>query len=250
MPDTELTDKVALVTGGSRGIGKAIVERLAMAGATVIFTYASREHEALALVKVLEGQGAKVSACQCDFHDLEAVDALVPAVVDTYGGLDIVVNNAGVTRDGLILRMKDEDWDEIIQVDLTAAFRVARAAVKPMLKHRSGRIINIASIAGVRGNPGQVNYSSAKAGMIGMTKALAREVGSRSITVNAIAPGFIETDMTAFLEGTERDEAAAVVPLGRFGRPEEVASAVWYLSLPESAYITGQVVQVDGGLGM
>lgn len=244
MPEGTLEGRVALVTGGSRGIGRAVVRRLVAEGARVRFSYASNRHEAEQLVADSQG---RASAVGCDMRDRDALSRLVPDTLDAEGRLDIVIANAGITRDGLLVRMKDDEWDDVLAVNLTGAVLTMRSALKPMMKARFGRMVVLSSVAGLHGNPGQVNYSAAKAGLVGAVKALAREVGSRGITVNAIAPGFIETDMTAFLDGA-RKQMEELIPAGRFGTPDEVASLAWYLSLPESAYITGQSFQIDGGL--
>jgi 3-oxoacyl-[acyl-carrier protein] reductase len=243
-----LAGKVALVTGASRGIGRACALALGEAGAAVAVGFGGGEREAEEVAALLRERGGAAVTLGADLADAAAAAGLVPRTVEALGGLDIVVNNAGITRDNLAVRISDEDWDAVIAVDLTAAFQVCRAALRPMLRARSGRIINISSVAGVVGNPGQANYSAAKAGLIGLTKSLCREVGSRGITVNAVAPGFIATDMTAALSGSLLDAATAAVPLGRLGTAEEVAAAVRFLALPEAGYITGHVLHVDGGM--
>jgi 3-oxoacyl-[acyl-carrier protein] reductase len=243
-----LAGKVALVTGASRGIGRACALALGEAGAAVAVGFGGGEREAEEVAALLRERGGAAVTLGADLADGSAAAGLVPRTVEALGGLDIVVNNAGITRDNLAVRISDEDWDAVIAVDLTAAFQVCRAALRPMLRARSGRIINISSVAGVVGNPGQANYSAAKAGLIGLTKSLCREVGSRGITVNAVAPGFIATDMTAALSGSLLEAATATVPLGRLGTAEEVAAAVRFLALPEAGYITGHVLHVDGGM--
>jgi 3-oxoacyl-[acyl-carrier protein] reductase len=243
-----LAGKVALVTGASRGIGRACALALGEAGAAVAVGFGGGEREAEEVAALLRERGGAAVTLGADLADAAAAAGLVPRTVEALGGLDIVVNNAGITRDNLAVRISDEDWDAVIAVDLTAAFQVCRAALRPMLRARSGRIINISSVAGVVGNPGQANYSAAKAGLIGLTKSLCREVGSRGITVNAVAPGFIATDMTAALSGPLLEAATATVPLGRLGTAEEVAAAVRFLALPEAGYITGHVLHVDGGM--
>jgi 3-oxoacyl-[acyl-carrier protein] reductase len=243
-----LEGKVALVTGGSRGIGRACVLALAEAGAAVAVGYSAKAEAAEEVAALIRSAGGAAVTLGADLADPEAPGVLVERTVAELGSIDIVVNNAGITRDNLAVRISDADWDDVLAVDLSAAFRICRAALRPMLRRRAGRIINISSIAGVIGNPGQANYSAAKAGLIGLTKALCREVGSRGITVNAVAPGFIATDMTAGLAGDTLAAATAAVPLGRLGTVDEVAAAVRFLALPEAAYITGHVLHVDGGL--
>lgn len=243
-----LHSQVALVTGASRGIGRAIALELARMGATVVVNYASSSGAAEELVEVINQAGGSAIALQADVSKAEQVDALVKTVMEKFKRVDILVNNAGITRDTLLLRMKLEDWQAVIDLNLTGVFLCTRAASKIMLKQRSGRIVNIASVAGQMGNPGQANYSAAKAGVIGLTKTLAKEFSARGITVNAVAPGFIATDMTNDLKN---DEILKYIPLGRFGKPEEVAGMVRFLaSDPAAAYITGQVLNVDGGMVM
>ncbi len=243
-----LTGKVALVTGGSRGIGAAIAHTLAKEGAAVALC--ARHSEAAATVaKAIEDGGGQALAVAADVGCTADADRLVAACLDRFGRLDILVNNAGVTRDGLILRMKDEDWDHVLSVNLAGAFRCARAVLRPMLKQKQGgRIINISSVVGSMGNVGQANYVAAKAGLIGLTKALAREVASRGITVNAVAPGFIDTEMTAGLPESVKQAHFAAIPLGRFGTAQEVAEVVAFLASEGAAYITGQVIHVNGGM--
>ncbi len=240
-----MTKPVALVTGASRGIGRAIALELAQAGMTVAVNYARSPEAAQSVVAQMEGNGAIFGA---DVSQADQVQQLFADVLEKFGRLDVLVNNAGITRDGLLMRMKDEDWQQVIDLNLTGVFLCTRAATKLMLKQRSGRIINISSTSGVLGNAGQANYAAAKAGVIGFTKAVARELSSRGITVNAVAPGFIDTDMTKDLK---LDGVLAQIPLGRVGKPEEIAGTVRFLATdPAAAYITGQVICVDGGMAM
>jgi 3-oxoacyl-[acyl-carrier protein] reductase len=243
-----LRDQVALVTGGSRGIGRATAELFAAAGTQVAITYRSRKPEADHFVEEVSRAGGKALALQADFADGAAPALAVEAAVKEFGRLDILVNNAGLTRDTLVMRMSEADWDVVLQTNLKAAFLASKAALRPMLKQKYGRIVNVSSLAGVAGNAGQANYSASKAGLIGLTRALAKEVGSRNITVNAVAPGFIETELTSALpaELLERARQAAAIP--RIGRPADVAPAIVFLASPEAGYITGQVLGIDGGL--
>ncbi|BAY13163.1 3-oxoacyl-[acyl-carrier-protein] reductase [Calothrix sp. NIES-2098] len=245
----KLRGQVAIVTGASRGIGRAIALELASYGANVIVNYASSGAAADSLVAEITAAGGQALALQADVSKAEQVDSLFNAVIEKFKRIDILVNNAGITRDTLLLRMKPEDWQAVIDLNLTGVFLCTRAASKVMLKQRSGRIINITSVAGLMGNPGQANYSAAKAGVIGFTKTVAKEMASRGITVNAVAPGFIATDMTSNLSNTE--ELLKYIPLGRYGQPEEIAGMVRFLAAdPAAAYITGQVFNVDGGMVM
>jgi 3-oxoacyl-[acyl-carrier protein] reductase len=242
----DLTGRGALVTGASGGIGEAIARALHAQGAAVAISGTRA-----AVLEDLAGElASKVHVLPCDLSRREDVEALVPAAESALGHLDILVNNAGITRDNLAMRMKDEEWDSVIAVNLSAAFRLARACLRPMMKRRFGRIISISSVVGVTGNAGQANYAAAKAGMIGMTKALAQEVASRSITVNCVAPGFIETAMTGALDDRQRAQILTSVPAGRLGRPDEIAAAVVYLASDDSAYVTGHTLHVNGGMAM
>jgi 3-oxoacyl-[acyl-carrier protein] reductase len=244
-----LAGRVAVVTGGSRGIGLAIAERLLEDGASLVVS--ARDATRLeAAVKELDARGAPVVGIPGDVSRREDVDRLVDAARERFGRIDVVVNNAGITRDGLLVRMKDDDWDRVLETNLRGAFLLTRAAAKVMVRQKRGRIVNIASTAGAMGNAGQANYSAAKAGMIGLTKATARELAHWSITVNAVAPGLIETDMTATLPAQAREALLAQIPLGRPGTPRDVAEVVGFLAGDEAAYITGQVFHVNGGLYM
>jgi 3-oxoacyl-[acyl-carrier protein] reductase len=243
-----LQDKVAVVTGASRGIGKAIALALAAEGAAVAVNYASSSNAAEAVVAEIQGMGAQAIALQADVSQPEQVERFIAAVMGKWGRVDVLVNNAGITRDTLLLRMGLEDWQAVINLNLTGVFLCTKAVSKIMLKQRSGRIVNIASVAGQMGNPGQANYSAAKAGVIGFTKTIAKELAARGITANAIAPGFIETDMT---EGVKAEEILKFIPLNRYGKPEEIAGMVRFLVAdPAAAYITGQTFNVDGGMVM
>lgn len=239
-----------LVTGGTRGIGRAIVEAFAEAGARVAFTYRSSTDEAEALKADLEDKGSDVLVFQGDAADLDAANEAVEGVLDAWDRLDVLVNNAGITRDGLMLRMGEDDWDAVINTNLKSVFNFSKAAYRPMMRQRAGAIINISSVVGVTGNPGQTNYAASKAGIIGFSKSLAKELGRRNVTVNVVAPGYVETDMTADLAEAAREAMLDAVPLGRPATPEDVAQAVLFLASPAATYITGHVLHVDGGLAM
>ncbi len=243
-----LRDRVAIVTGASRGIGRSVALALASEGAKVVVNYASSSNAAEEVVAAITEAGGNAITAQADVSKVEQVDALLNTTLEKFGRVDVLVNNAGITRDTLLLRMKPEDWQAVIDLNLTGVFLCTKAVSKGMLKQRSGRIINIASVAGQMGNPGQANYSAAKAGVIGFTKTVAKELASRGITVNAVAPGFIATDMTNDLKS---EEILKYIPLGRYGEPEEVAGMVRFLAADSAAaYITGQVFNVDGGMVM
>ena len=242
----DLTGKTALITGATGGIGAAIARALHGAGATVALSGT----RAAVLEELQTELGERCHVVACNLSDPGDVEKLIPAAEAALGGLDILVNNAGITRDGLAMRMKDEDWQQVLDVNLTAAFRLARAAMKGMMKKRWGRIINITSVVGVTGNPGQANYVAAKAGIIGLSKSLAQELASRNITVNAVAPGFIATPMTDVLNDKQKEAILGKVPAGRLGTPEEIAAAVLYLASAEAAYVTGQTLHVNGGMAM
>lgn len=245
-----LEGKNALVTGGTRGIGRAIVQALARDGARVAFTFRSSIEDAESLTAELQGAGAEVLAFQGDVAAGGSAEEAVNAVLDAWGSLDILVNNAGVTRDGLLLRMSEEDWDTVVETNLKSLFHFCKAAYRPMMKQRGGHIVNLASIAGVTGNAGQTNYAASKSGIIGFSKSLARELAARNVTVNVVAPGFVATDMTAAMTEAARDAMLSAVPLGRWAEPTEIASAVAFLASDDAQYITGHVLHVDGGLAM
>jgi len=244
-----LENQVALVTGASRGIGRAIALELARQGATVIGT-ATSESGAAGISEYLSAEGLAGKGVVLNVNDAAGCDALIDEIVKGSGGLNVLVNNAGITQDQLAMRMKDDDWSAVIDTNLTSVFRLSRAVLRPMMKARGGRIINITSVVGSAGNPGQMNYAAAKAGVAGMTRALAREIGSRNITVNCVAPGFIDTDMTKALSEEQHVSLKTQIPLGRLGQPEDIANAVAFLAGPQAAYITGTTLHVNGGMYM
>ena len=244
-----LTDQIALVTGASRGIGQAIAHALGKQGATVIGT-ATTEAGAKNISASLEAESIKGRGMVLNVADTDSTAQCLKQVTDEFGAPDILVNNAGITRDGLLMMMKDDQWDEIINTNLNSIFRMSKAVIRPMMKKRSGRIINISSVVGATGNPGQTNYAAAKAGLVGFSKSLAREIGSRNITVNTVAPGFIDTDMTRELSQQQKDSLTSQIPLGRLGSPDEIAAAVVFLASPSAAYITGETIHVNGGMYM
>jgi 3-oxoacyl-[acyl-carrier protein] reductase len=243
-------DKVVLVTGGSRGIGRSIAVAFAKQGATVVISYAGNEAAAQETLGLIQAAGGKGEAVRFDVADTAACAGTVENIVKTHGRLDVLVNNAGVAVDGLVMRVKDEDWDKQLDTNLKGAFALIRAASRPMMKQKGGAIINLTSVVGEMGNGGQAAYSASKAGLIGLTKSVARELASRNIRVNAVSPGFIGTDMTSHLEGETREKMLAAIPLGRLGSPEDVANAVLFLASDTAAYITGEVLKVNGGMYM
>ena len=245
-----LKGKVAVVTGASRGIGRAIAKKMASLGAFVVVNYNGSQERAEKVKQEIEEAGGTAAIYQCDVSDYGKCETFIQNVITEYGHLDILVNNAGVTRDGLLMKMTEEDFGKVIDTNLKGAFHTIRFASRQMLKPKGGRIINMSSVVGVTGNAGQANYAASKAGIIGLTKAAARELASRGITVNAIAPGFIETDMTSVLPEKVREASAAQIPLGSFGKPEQVAAAAAFLASEDAGYITGQVLHVDGGMAM
>ena len=248
MSETSFQGQVALVTGATRGIGAAIALHLAAQGLKVIGTATSDDGAARITAALAAYPGCR--GATLNVNDAAAAESLIDAIVKEHGGLQVLVNNAGITRDMLAMRLKDDDWDAVLDTNLKAVFRMSRAVIRPMMKQRYGRIINITSVVGASGNPGQANYAAAKAGVAGMTRALARELGSRNITVNCVAPGFIETDMTAALPEEQQKALLAQIPLGHLGKPSDVAHAVVYLASPQAAYVTGQELHVNGGMFM
>ncbi|MBO5247175.1 MAG: 3-oxoacyl-[acyl-carrier-protein] reductase [Eubacterium sp.] len=245
-----LDKKVALVTGASRGIGAAIAKKLAADGAFVIVNYNGSQARAKEVVDAIKAEGGEAEAMQCDVSDFEACGTFVADIIKTYGRLDILVNNAGITRDGLLMKMTEEDFDAVLNTNLKGAFNTIRHSSRQMLKQRNGRIINISSVSGLLGNAGQTNYAASKAGMIGMTKSVARELASRQITVNAVAPGFVGTEMVEAMTDSAKEAMTGMIPFGRIGEPEEIAAAVAFLASDAARYITGQVLAVDGGMSI
>lgn len=245
-----LENTVGLVTGGSRGIGRAICLKLASLGTTVGINFVANSKAAEETLQLIEGNGGKGFLVQFDVADSEAVQARIKEMLDTYGQIDILVNNAGITRDGLMARMKEEDWDSVLDTNLKGAFLCSKAVMRPMMKKRWGRIINVSSVVGFVGNTGQVNYSAAKAGLVGLTKSLARELAGRNVTVNCVAPGYIVTEMTDGLSEEVQEALKAHIPLGTLGTPEDIAAAVGFLASPDSKYVTGQTLHVNGGMYM
>mgnify|MGYP002715357943 CR=1 FL=1 len=242
--------QVALVTGASRGIGRAIAVKLASRGIMVIVNYNGSEERAQEVVKEIQTSGGQAEAIKCNVAAADEVKEMFSAIMEKHGRIDILVNNAGITRDGLLVRMTEEEFDQVLDTNLKGAFYCIKSAARPMIKQRGGRIVNISSVSGIMGNAGQANYSASKAGLIGLTKSAARELASRGITVNAVAPGFIETDMSEALADSVKEAAMEQIPLRSFGKPEDIAEAVAFLASKENGYITGQVIHVDGGMAM
>jgi|SRR5450759_983745 3-oxoacyl-[acyl-carrier protein] reductase len=250
MHTTQLQNKIAIVTGGTRGIGKAIVAALAEAGADVAFTYRSSKESADAIVAGLRSAGTRAAAYQSDAADFNQSNDIVQKVIQEFGRIDILVNNAGITKDGLLMRMSEQDWDAVIDTNLKSVFSFTKAACRQMMSQRAGKIINISSVVGIIGNAGQANYVASKAGVIGFTKTIARELASRNIQANVVAPGFVETDMTEKLNEKQKEAILALIPLKRIAKPEEIAGVVRFLASSDADYITGQVFCVDGGMVM
>ena len=250
MINYNLSSKSALVTGGSRGIGRSIVEQLAESGAIVAFTYRSRKEEADSLVAELQSKGRKAVAYQSDAANTAQAHEVVQSVIKDFGRLDILVNNAGITKDGLLMRMSEQDWDDVISTNLKSVFNFTKAACRQMMSQQGGKIINISSVVGMIGNAGQSNYVASKAGVIGFTKSIAKEIASRNVQVNAVAPGFIETDMTEKLNEKQKEAILGIIPMKRMAKPEEVAKIVCFLASEDANYITGQTLCVDGGMVM
>lgn len=245
-----LKGKTALVTGGSRGIGRSIALALAKEGANVVINYTSNEESAAKVVQEIESFDVKAMAVKANISKAEDVKEMMDKIEESFDGIDILVNNAGITKDNLFVRMKEEDWDQVMDVNLKGIFLCTKAVVRKMIKQKYGRIINMSSVVGVAGNPGQANYCASKAGVIGFTKSLAKEIASKDITVNAIAPGFIETDMTKVLPESVRASMIEAIPMKKYGKPEDIANLVVFLSSDNASYITGQVIHVDGGMAM
>jgi 3-oxoacyl-[acyl-carrier protein] reductase len=248
--EVDLSDTTVLVTGGTRGIGRAIVDRFARAGARVAFTYRSSTDAAEALVDALDDQGTEALSLQGDVADPDVAQSHVDAVLDRWDTLDVLVNNAGITRDGLLLRLQEEDWDAVLDTNLKGVFNFSKAAYRPMMRQQGGSIVNISSVVGTTGNAGQTNYAASKAGVVGFSKSLAKELGSRNVTVNVVAPGYVQTDMTDELDADAREAILDAVPLDRLAEPAEIAESVLFLASPAADYITGHVLQVNGGLSM
>lgn len=245
-----LEGKIALITGAAKGIGRAIALALAADGATVVVNYNGSKERAEQVVEEIKALGSDGMVYQCNVADTAAAEAMIKDVIKTYGRLDILVNNAGITRDNLIMKMSEEDFDAVINANLKGCFNTIKAVSRQMLKQRAGRIINITSVSGILGNAGQANYAASKAGIIGLTKTMARELASRGITANAIAPGFVDTDMTQVLSDSVKEAATTQIPLGRFGKPEDIANMAAYLASEKASYITGQIISVDGGMAI
>jgi len=246
----QLLGKTAIVTGGSRGIGKAVALKLAELGANIVVNYTSSPEKANEVIKTIEGMGRQAMAIKADVANNHEVEDFIRTVEKNFSTIDILVNNAGITRDTLLLKMKEEDWDDVLSINLKGTFQCTKAVTKKMMKQRNGKIINIASVVGITGNAGQANYAASKAGIIGFTKSIAKELGSRNININAVAPGYIQTDMTDTLSEEIKETLSSSIPLKRLGTPEDVANVVAFLCLEEAKYITGQVINVDGGMVM